>query len=354
MGILKRGRLLSLWPVTPGLVTSGLEGCQADSPSVETAAPTADRPPLLTAQESTPIDDLSSQARTDSLPPSPLAVRGDLMIAGSNAMAPLVEAIAERFIDEGFSGSLTLERIGSREGFEVFCEKGADIVIASRPISAEERQACAAAGQRPVALAVGTDALAIVVSEDNRFLTEVTRSELAKIFTAEYWSDVRPDWPEELIRRTLPGPGSGAFRLLVDQVFKGNLESLLQATNSDFSSEDEDYLMQTLAIDPYAIALFSYAYYQGNRGTLRLITVDGASPTNREQYPLLRTLFLYADADALGEAPQVSAFLSFFLTHVNEAISQLGYFSLPQTELNKSKTALRALLNNRISEELLD
>ena len=350
MGILKRGGLLSLW-----LVALGVSGCQVNSPSGKTAAQIAERPPLLTAQESTPIA-FNPQTQTDNiLPPvSPLAVRGDLMIAGSNAMVPLVEAVAERFIDEGFSGGLTIERIGSKAGFEVFCEEGADIAIASRSITAEERQACAAAGRQPVALAVGTDALAIVVSEDNDFLTEVTQSELAKIFTAEHWSDVRPDWPEQLIRRTVPEPGSEALRLFVDEVFEGDPEPLLQAANSDFFREDEDYLVQALAVDPYAIAFFSYAYYQDNRNTLKLIAVDSASPINREQYPLLRTLFLYADAATLGSTPQVAAFLNFFLTHVNEAISQLGYFSLPQAELDESKTALRMLLNERISEELLD
>ena len=313
------------------------------------------RPPLLSAQVDSPIAINTARVREDDiLPPvSPLDVRGDLLIAGSNSMAPLVEVVAERFIDEGFSGALTVERIGSREGFEVFCEEGkADIAIASRSITESERQACAAIGRQPVALAVGTDALAIVVGKDNEFLAEVTQAELAQIFTAEYWSDVRPEWPEELIRRTIPEPGSGALRLFSDRVFDGNPEPILRSPNSDFFSEDEDYLVQALAIDPYAIAFFSYTYYEANQDELELISIGKSSPISRENYPLIRTLFLYTDANTLRDSPQVSAFLNFLLTHVNEEMSPLAYFPLRQEQLDKTKTTLLALLNQNSGEEV--
>ncbi len=338
-------------------IASAVTSCQATAPSHSDVKASEQRPPLLSAQVDSPIAINTARVREDDiLPPvSPLDVRGDLLVAGSNSMAPLVEVVAERFIDEGFSGALTIERIGSREGFEVFCKEGkADIAIASRAITDSERQTCAAIGRQPVALAVGTDALAIVAGKGNEFLTEVTQAELTQIFTAEYWSDVRPEWPEELVRRTVPEPGSGALQLFVDQIFDGNPEPILRSPNSDFFSEDEDYLVQALAIDPYAIAFFSYTYYEANQDELKLISIDQSSPINRDEYPLIRTLFLYTDANTLQENPQISAFLNFFLTHVNEGMSQLGYFPLPQEQLNKTKTTLLSLLNDGISEDALE
>ena len=338
-------------------IITAISSCQTAAPNRLDVEESDRRPPLLSAQVDSPISINIARVREDNiLPPvSPLDVRGDLLVAGSNSMAPLVEVVAERFIDEGFSGALTIERIGSREGFEVFCEEGkADIAIASRAITESERKACAAIGRRPVALAVGTDALAIVAGKDNEFLTEVTQAELAQIFTAEYWSDVRSEWPEELIRRTIPEPGSGALRLFADQIFDGNPNPILRSPNSDFFSEDEDYLVQALAIDPYAIAFFSYTYYEANQDELKLISIDQSSPANRENYPLIRTLFLYVDANTLGDSPQVSAFLNFLLTLVNEEMSQLGYFPLPQEQLNSTKIALLSLLNDGVSEAVLE
>lgn len=339
------------------IVACAASGCQSSSPSaVEVAPQPATRPPLLSAQVTRPINTTISQTQQDNILPavSLLEVRGDVSIAGSNAMTPLVEAIAERFIDEGFSGGLTIEQIGSKEGFEMFCGDGkSDIAIASRPITASEQQACAAINRQPVALAVGSDILAIAVGKDNDFLTDVTEPELVKLFTTEYWSDVRPDWPQQQIRRTLPELGSGALQLFVREVFDGNAKALLQAANSEFFSEDEDYLVQALVIDPYAIAFFSYSYYERNQNLLSLVSVEGASPVQRDRYPFVRTLYLYADASTLRSQPQVGAFLNFFLTHVNEEISPLGYVPLRQEELDKTKTTLLTLISESISEDAL-
>ncbi|EDX82993.1 hypothetical protein S7335_171 [Synechococcus sp. PCC 7335] len=327
-----------------------LSGCQP-SPSTDTVPTRSEaaqsRPPLLTAQIDTPTALSTTSVREDNILPAvaPLGVRGDLIIAGSDAMAPLVEAVAERFIDEGFSGDLTVERISFEEGFSVFCKEGkADIVIVSRAIGASERQDCAAINRRPVALAVGSDALAIVVGTDNDFLTVITQAELAQILTAQFWSDVRPEWPERTIRRTLPDPDSSALQLFVNKVFDGDLEPLLKSSNSDFFSEDEDFLAQSLAVDPDAIAFISYTYYETNRDQLRLVSINGNSPT-RGDYPFIQTLFLYVDANTLRSSSPVSIFLNFFLTHVNEQMSPLGYFSLPQKQLDETKKAFLSLLD---------
>ncbi len=61
--------------------------------------------------------------------------------------------------------------------------------------------------------------MAVVVSKENTFLTDVTKEELAKIFsTAQKWSDVRPEWPAEDILRYVPGTDSGTFDYFVEAI----------------------------------------------------------------------------------------------------------------------------------------
>ncbi|HMN30773.1 MAG TPA: substrate-binding domain-containing protein, partial [Caldilineaceae bacterium] len=88
---------------------------------------------------------------------------------------PLTEAMAARFVDEGYAGNITVDSIGSGAGFERFCVAAeTDISNASRPINDKERAACAEKGREPIEFRVGTDALAIVVNPANEFLTDVS------------------------------------------------------------------------------------------------------------------------------------------------------------------------------------
>jgi phosphate transport system substrate-binding protein len=66
------------------------------------------------------------------LPPvDPLAVSGAIVTAGSSTVFPLTERMAERFQDEeGFSGNITIDSIGSGAGLERFC-----VAKRARPIS---------------------------------------------------------------------------------------------------------------------------------------------------------------------------------------------------------------------------
>ena len=113
----------------------------------------------------------------------PLDVTGDIITAGSSTVFPLSERMAERFQDEGYADNITIDSIGSGAGFERFCVAGeTDISNASRAIKDSEVESCQAIGREPIEFRVGTDALAVVVSQDNDFIDDVTMEELAAIF----------------------------------------------------------------------------------------------------------------------------------------------------------------------------
>jgi len=286
----------------------------------------------------------------------PLKVTGDIISAGSSTVYPLSERMAERFKDEGYQGNITIDSIGSGAGFERFCKSGeTDISNASRPIKDSEIAACQAIGREPVEFRIGTDALAVVVSKDNTFLSNVTIKELAKIFSsdAQKWSDVNPAWPAEDIKRFSPGTDSGTFDYFVEAVMQKAYEkdqardAILKAANLQLS-EDDNVLVQGVEGSPYAIGYFGFAYYQENQGKLKALSIEGVAPSEKtvddNSYPLARPLFLYSTAKIMQEKPQVAAFINFYLTYVNEEIRSVGYFPASQDALNNSKMSfLRAM-----------
>ena len=236
-----------------------------------------------------------------------------------------------RFEDEGYSGLITIDSIGSGAGFERFCVAGeTDVSNASRPIKDGEVESCKAIGRTPIEFRVGTDALAVVVSQENDFLTDATFEQLALIFgSAETWADVDPTWPAEPIQRFIPGTDSGTFDYFVEEIFDEDETAILSASNTQLS-EDDNVLVQGVLGSPYAIGFFGYAYYAENEDTLKVLSIDGVEPTlatvDDNSYPLARPLFMYSDAAIMQDKPQVAAYINFFLTYVNEEIVDVGYF----------------------------
>jgi phosphate transport system substrate-binding protein len=297
----------------------------ACSPATTTRAPALPTSPAAAATE--------AMVQSDVLLPEvdPSAVSGDIISAGSSTVFPLTERMAELFNDDGYTGEITVDSIGSGAGFERFCVAGeTDIANASRPIRDSEVASCALINRVPVEFRVGTDALAVVVSADNDFATDVTLEELALLFsTAEAWADVRADWPDQPVLRFSPGTDSGTFDYFVEEVFEADETPLLGASNLQLS-EDDNILVQGVQGSPYAIGYFGYAYFAENEDVLQSLSIEGVQPTAQSvddnSYPLSRPLFIYSDAAIMQSKPQVAAFISYYLTHVNEEIRDVGYF----------------------------
>ncbi|HCM26388.1 MAG TPA: phosphate-binding protein [Treponema sp.] len=300
------------------------------------------------------IDPVSDDA--DKILPGvdPTKVTGTVVTAGSSTVFPLSEAIVERLVKEGFTGQITIDSIGSGAGFERFCVSGeTDVSNASSKIKQTQIDAAAKLSppRVPLEFRVGTDALAVVVSTKNKFITDATDKELALIFsTAAFWSDVRPTWPKKEIRRFSPGTDSGTFEYFVEHIFKKDKKPLLSAKNLQLS-EDDNVLVRGIAGDENAIGYFGFAYYLENKGKLRAVNVNGVEPNqasvDANKYPLARPLFLYSDARIIAEKPQVAAYLTYYLTYVNEVIKKVGYFPAPADGMKKTKQLLADAMKGR-------
>ena len=339
-----RNWILVILPVA-GLVLAACGGAATPAaPAQPTAAPVqATQPP---AQEpAAPTEAPMEVPEGMQLPAvNPLEVSGDVVTAGSSTVFPLAERMAARFEDEGFAGTITIDSIGSGAGLERFCVTGeTDVANSSRAIRESEVESCRAIGREPVEFRVGTDALAITVSQENDFITNATVEELALIFgTATNWSDVNSAWPNEPILRFIPGTDSGTFDYFVEEVFEQDEAIILAAGNTQLS-EDDNVLVQGVLGSPYAVGFFGYAYYAENTDVLKILDIEGVTPTaasvDDSSYPLARPLYLYSDAAILQSKPQVAAYINFFLTYVNEEIVDVGYFPSSTDALDQSKQA---------------
>lgn len=163
---------------------------------------------------------------------NPANITGNVNIAGSSTVFPLTQRMADLIAESGFQGNIQTQSTGTTAGIRAFCEgSSVDIVNASRPITPGEYETCLDNGRTPIELQVGTDALAIVVSQQNSFLNDVSTDQLNQIFTtATAWADVNGDWPSQPINRTIPGADSGTLDFFT--------ESLLATPLRDMPKDD--------------------------------------------------------------------------------------------------------------------
>jgi phosphate transport system substrate-binding protein len=314
--------------VLASMILAACGGAATEAPtSAEPAAPA--EPTAAPEEPAAPDDPMAMYA--------PDAVSGDIITAGSSTVFPVSERMAELFQQEGYTGNITVDSIGTGAGFERFCVAGeSDVSNASRAIKDSEKEACQAIGREPLEFRVGTDALAVVVSAENDFVTDLTIEQLGQIYSGEVttWDQVDPSFPAETIQIYSPGSDSGTFDYFVEAVMEehGGEEALLAREGAQYS-EDDNVLVQGVVGSPYAIGYFGYAYYVENTDTLKALNVEGVEPNQANvdngSYPLARPIFIYSTAAIMQEKPQVAAFIYFYLINLEDNIVDVGYFPAP-------------------------
>lgn len=281
-----------------------------------------------------------------------LSMTDAITSAGSSTVGPVTEAINSKLADEGYVG-VTNAITGTGAGFERFCAGEIDFSNASRPIRQSEIDSCAANTLSPVGFRVGTDALAVVVSQANDFVDALTKEQLAAAFsTAATWADVDPSFPAEPILRYSPGTDSGTFDYFVEVVLGADEAPILNAANLELS-ENDNVLVQGVEASPYAIGYFGYAYYLAETDRLKILSLDfGNGPVEANKanvdaatYPLARPLFIYTDVSKVAANQTLGAYLNFYLTNANVTNSEVGYFPADSFAINLAKLQLLAMMH---------
>jgi phosphate transport system substrate-binding protein len=272
---------------------------------------------------------------------------GRINIEGSSTVLPITEAVSDGFREEAPRVQISVGGAGTSDGFEAFCEGNTQISDASRPIEAEEIQACKDNGVEYIELPIALDGLSVVVNKQNNFAYDITLEELNTMWAPEAegkimkWNQVRDSWPAKPLNLYGAGTQSGTFDFFTEYV---NGEE--GASRSDYqASEDDNVLVQGVSGDKNALGYFGYSYYENNLGTLRALAVDDVKPTEDSirsgEYPLSRPLFIYVNTQDLKQNPAVKEFVSFYVgDRLNEFVEQAKYVTLPESTEEETRAQL--------------
>ena len=134
-----------------------------------------------------------------------------------------------------------------------------------------------------------------------------------------------------------PGADSGTF-----DYFTEAINGKSKASRGDFTaSEDDNVLVQGIAGDRNALGYFGLAYYEENKGKLKVVPVvnpalnKAITPSlqtvmDGTYAPLSRPLFIYISKKSLGK-PEVKEFVEFYLKNAASLTKQVKYVPLPET-----------------------
>jgi phosphate transport system substrate-binding protein len=272
---------------------------------------------------------------------------GPVTSDGSSTVGPFVTAAAEGFRAE--SGTeVTVGISGTGGGFERFCRGETDLSNASRPIEEDEAATCEENGVEYVELQVANDALTVVVSRENDWVTCLTVEELNSIWKpgskVRSWRDVRPDFPDEPLRLFGPGTDSGTF-----DYFTGEINGEEGASRTDYSaSEDDNVIVQGVAGTKGGLGYFGFSYYEENQAALAAVEIDGGSgcvPPSVETAqagtytPLARPLYVYVKRDAF-ERSEVDDFVRYMLDNEASIARQAQFVPLNDQQLADAEATL--------------
>jgi phosphate transport system substrate-binding protein len=282
------------------------------------------------------------------------SVSGEIIADGSSTVQPLTEAAGELYKEEQPEVDVSVGTAGTGGGFEVFCKGQTDISNASRPIEAEEEKICQENDVEYTQLQVALDALTVVTSADNDFITCLTTEELKTLWGPDAegkvttWDQVNPEFPAEEIELYGPGTDSGTFDYFTDEI---NGEEGVSRTDYN-ASEDDNTIVQGVSGSPNALGYFGYTYYEENSDALKAIEIDSGdgcvapSPEAAQDgtyTPLSRPLYVYVSNASATDKPQVKGFIDFYAQQDEAIVEAASYIPLNEEQRSELQTTVESL-----------
>lgn len=277
---------------------------------------------------------------TDEVGVLPVSKGNFIKIDGSSTVFPISYEAARRYQQKvSDAPAIAVTFSGTGAGFKKFCTGETDINDASRPIEPEEMKICKANGVKYIELPVALDAITLVVNPKNTWASDITVKELEKIWQPqaegkiEKWNQIRQSWPDRPLNLFGPGEDSGTFDYFT-QIVIGKTG----ASRKDYTkSEDDSFLVEKISNDPNALGYFGLGYYAANWNRLKSLAVDNGQqslqPTVNavktfKYQPLTRPLFIYVNASAIQNKPELEKFIQYYLSNVRKWVPFVGYIPL--------------------------
>jgi phosphate transport system substrate-binding protein len=275
--------------------------------------------------------------------------RDTIQIAGSSTVLPFASIVAEEFgaVFPEFNTPVVGSG-GTGGGFSQFCEgvgdNTTDIANASRPINDGERAACEGAGVTDIReVQFGYDGIVFAVTADKEDFA-LTPAHIYQAIAAEVpvdgelvanpytnWSEIDSSLPDQPIALAIPGTNHGTREVFDQNVVEagcevvglpeGASEDACTALRQDVVVEIAGDYTETLArlqADNNTMGVFGLSFYDQNRDTLKVATIDGIEPTletiSAGEYPVSRPLFFYVKGEHIGVIPGLQEYVEFFLS----------------------------------------
>lgn len=284
-------------------------------------------------------------------------LEGSVTIDGSGTVYPFMAKMAENYmVNEQPSVSVEVGRSGTSAGFKKFLvgENGTDFNDASRPIKEEEKETAKKLGIEVQELKIALDGLTFVIHAENDWAKELTKEELMEIFLAsgnkKYWSDVRPEFPNEPIHALGPNENHGTYEFFWETILDE------QDLREDIHlQQDYSVLVDLVSKDKNAIAFFGFGYYDSNKDKLQAVKVDfGNGPveptietigeSDEHAYKeFTRPLFTYLNTKHAKEKPQVLDFAIYLMENAQKLAGETGFAPLNDEEVEKTLSILKGL-----------
>jgi phosphate transport system substrate-binding protein len=280
--------------------------------------------------------------------------------------------VADDFNTNGSPAQITIDDPGTGDGFALFCEGSTDISDASRPIKAEEAQACADAGIDFIELEIGFDGITVMTSSSNDDVECLAFPDLYALFGPEAegvdnWNDAEAlaqelgsttDLPDAPLDITAPGTESGTYDAFIELALKGIAtdrteagditEDQAWALRRHYSSQaDDNAIISGVEGSDSSLGFVGFAFAEGAGDQVKEIEIDGgdgcvgpsADTIADGSYPISRSLYIYVNAAKAEENPAVAEYVDYYVSDaaLNDLVSEAGYVPLPEDRITATR-----------------
>ncbi len=276
-----------------------------------------------------------------------------IRVVGSAIVQPLFDALiaaSETPIE------LTTDIRGTSAGFQAFCAREADVVLATRPINGDEDANCLSQEVAYIELLLGTYNVALVGSPSLDFATCLSIDEITRLFgpsasgVTNNWRDINAEFPDESITIFLPPINTLAYNILDGQLVGDGLRS------DAIILDDHAAIAEQVADSSGGIGVLDYETALAQSDRLLLIDVNSASDgcvtpssdnVESNRYPFGSRLFVYVN-NAIRQNLDVETLLNFIVGQsAIDTIVSAG-FTPPSVSSMSANQAVLAGEENRI------
>ena len=282
--------------------------------------------------------------------------RDQIRIVGSSTVFPFTTAVAEQFGRTSGMPTPVVESTGTGGGMKLFCagigEDHPDMTNASRRIKLSEFEECQAAGVTDIIESqIGFDGIAIANSNEGPAF-DLTLGMLCQALVVgagepEQWDEIDPSLPAIAIEVLGPPPSSGTRDSFEELALAAGceeagieLEEIEVRQDGVYieSGENDNLIVSKLQANPNAVGVFGYSFLEQNSDTLQSAIVDGVQADFETiasgEYPISRTLFIYAKKAHIGVIPGIAEFLAEFNSDAASGaegyLTEKGLIALPE------------------------